>query len=402
MGKPPFIHRVKLRNYKSIARCDVELGPLAILVGPNGSGKSNFLDALQFTGAALRRPLDEVLRERGGMREVVRRSGEPADRFAVALDFALPGGAGKGHYGFELTTRKGGGVVVSKESCEVRHAGADGGRFCFTAQDGEVVESNLETPLPRLFPDRLGLVSISGLEEFRPVYDALSAMHCYRFDLDALRKPRPRQSGAVLDSPGGGNLPSALGDLEQNDPKKFQWLQRYMRMLVPGLEWVGRLEIPAVEMETIQFTQQVVDWDNPKIFTAVNMSDGTLQALAVLTALLQGGDGPPSLIGLSEPERALHPAVAGILWYALDEGAECRQVLTTTHSAELLEPKEVPADVILATHSEAGKTEIGPIIASSRKILQDRMTSAGELLRQKGRLTPSENDRYVPCVSDLV
>ena len=42
MPKPPFLHRVKLRNYKSIARCDVELGPLGILVGPNGSGKSNF------------------------------------------------------------------------------------------------------------------------------------------------------------------------------------------------------------------------------------------------------------------------------------------------------------------------------------------------------------------------
>ncbi len=42
MSKPPFINRVKLRNYKSIAQCDVSLGPLAILVGPNGSGKSIF------------------------------------------------------------------------------------------------------------------------------------------------------------------------------------------------------------------------------------------------------------------------------------------------------------------------------------------------------------------------
>ena len=49
MSRPPFLTRVKLRNYKSIARCDVELGPLAILVGPNAAGKSNFLDALAFT-----------------------------------------------------------------------------------------------------------------------------------------------------------------------------------------------------------------------------------------------------------------------------------------------------------------------------------------------------------------
>lgn len=402
MGKPPFIHRVKLRNYKSIARCDVELGPLAILVGPNGSGKSNFLDALALTRQALYHTLDHALRERGGMREVLRRSGEPADRLAVALDFALPGGAGQGHYDFELTTGKGGGVAVSKESCEVRYSGADGGMFCFTAHDGEIVASNLEYPLPRVFPDRLALVSISSLEEFRPVYDALVAMRFYRFDLDGLRKPMPQQSGPLLlDSPGGHNLPAVLGNLERDDPKQFQRLQHHMRLIVPGLEWVGRLEIPSVALETVQFTQQIVDWDNPRIFTAVNMSDGALQALAVLTALLQGGADAPSLIGLSEPERALHPAIAGVLWYMLDDGAYRSQVLATTHSAELLDPKEVPAAAILATHSEAGKTQIGPIVASSRKILQNRMTSAGELLRQSS-LTPSENALYMPCVSDIL
>jgi predicted ATPase len=47
-GAVPFISRLRLKNYKSIAQCDVRLGPLTILVGPNGSGKSNFLDALEF------------------------------------------------------------------------------------------------------------------------------------------------------------------------------------------------------------------------------------------------------------------------------------------------------------------------------------------------------------------
>ena len=42
------ISRVRIENYKSIARCDVRLGPLTFLVGRNGAGKSNFLDALRF------------------------------------------------------------------------------------------------------------------------------------------------------------------------------------------------------------------------------------------------------------------------------------------------------------------------------------------------------------------
>jgi len=41
---PPYLTRVKLTNYRSIASCDVRLSALTFLVGPNGAGKSNFLD----------------------------------------------------------------------------------------------------------------------------------------------------------------------------------------------------------------------------------------------------------------------------------------------------------------------------------------------------------------------
>ena len=67
MSDPTLITRVVLKNYKSIARCDVRLRPLMFLVGPNGSGKSNFLDALRFVSDALNTSLDHALRDRGGI-----------------------------------------------------------------------------------------------------------------------------------------------------------------------------------------------------------------------------------------------------------------------------------------------------------------------------------------------
>ena len=103
MSKAPFIRRVRLRNYKSIGRCDIRLGPLAILVGPNGSGKSNFLDALALTRQALDMTLDHALRERGGINEVRRRSGGHPSNFAIELHFTLPDGLTQGLYGFEIT-----------------------------------------------------------------------------------------------------------------------------------------------------------------------------------------------------------------------------------------------------------------------------------------------------------
>ncbi|MBI2914126.1 MAG: AAA family ATPase, partial [Chloroflexi bacterium] len=58
MAKAVAISRVSLRNYKSIARCSVNLRSLVFFVGANGSGKSNFLDALRFVAESLNTSLD--------------------------------------------------------------------------------------------------------------------------------------------------------------------------------------------------------------------------------------------------------------------------------------------------------------------------------------------------------
>jgi recombinational DNA repair ATPase RecF len=63
--KPPFLRRVRIRGYKSIAFCDVALQPLTILVGRNASGKSNFLDALAFLRDALDEGVNSALHKHG-------------------------------------------------------------------------------------------------------------------------------------------------------------------------------------------------------------------------------------------------------------------------------------------------------------------------------------------------
>src|SRR5438105_13202162 len=76
LTKPPFLRRVRIRGYKSIALCDVRLQPLTILVGRNGSGKSNFLDALAFLRDVMKVGVAEAvkIRPRGGWSSLVCRS----------------------------------------------------------------------------------------------------------------------------------------------------------------------------------------------------------------------------------------------------------------------------------------------------------------------------------------
>src|SRR5437899_5807224 len=68
--KPPFLRRVHIRGYKSIAFCDVTLEPLTILVGRNASGKSNFVDALAFLRDLMDMRTTEAVNKRNGWRAI--------------------------------------------------------------------------------------------------------------------------------------------------------------------------------------------------------------------------------------------------------------------------------------------------------------------------------------------
>ncbi|VFR25501.1 hypothetical protein AMP9_1962 [plant metagenome] len=112
------------------------------------------------------------------------------------------------------------------------------------------------------------------------------------------------------------------------------------------------------------------------------MSDGTLRALGVLTALLQSNiDFTPTLVAVEEPETALHPAASAALRDALRRASEDTQVIVTSHSPDLLNDDSVGPDCLLAVLSEGGETKIAPIDGAARKLMQDHLFSAGELLR---------------------
>src|SRR5262245_34714916 len=87
--KPPFLRRVRIRGYKSIAFCDVSLEPLTILVGRNAAGKSNFLDALAFLRDIVKLGANEAVKRHGGAEAVLCRMQE--DRVVrVAIECAYP------------------------------------------------------------------------------------------------------------------------------------------------------------------------------------------------------------------------------------------------------------------------------------------------------------------------
>jgi len=371
------ITRVTLRNYRSIAACDVKLAPLTVLVGPNGSGKSNFLDALRFVAESLRFSLDHALRGRGGIQDVRRHSGGHPKDLHIRLDFRLR--EATGWYAVRIGALPERGHVLKREECRVFPVDAALGQDYYRVEAGAVIESSLRHP-PASSGDRLYLVAVSGMKAFRPVYDALEGMTFHNLNPDRIREMQPPHPGDSLERD-GSNLASVLARLGTTSPKRTEQLVRYLGRIVPGV--IGIETRMFGDRLALEFRQRVRGAAHPWRFRANNMSDGTLRALGVLVALFQvGANGSPNpkVVGIEEPESALHPGASGVLVSALRVASEWAQVLVTSHSTELLD-EELPADSILAVHAEEGETHIGPVDEVGESALRDRLFSAGELLR---------------------
>lgn len=379
MRVPPFISRVVLRNYRSVGQCDVELGPLTYLVGANGAGKSNFVDALHLVSDALTNSLDQALSLRGGLAEVRRRSSGHPTHFGIRLEFTLGGQAG--HYAFNIGSLKNRGFEVQTEECSL--GGRGKGPF-YRIERGQVTASS-EPTLPALTKDRLALVALSGLSAFRPIFDALTGMGFYNLNPKLMRELQKAQEGRLL-KPEGENIASVIGHLERVDAQALHVIEEYLQTVVPTVHAVKRVQVGP--METLEFRQDVPGARDPWRFAAQNMSDGTLRALGVLTALFQSNrDFAPTLIGIEEPETALHPAASAALREALGRASMHTQVIVTSHSPDLLDDASIQDDQILAVVSEAGETKLARIDPASREAIRKHLFSAGELLKL-GQLQP--------------
>ena len=378
-GQSIFLRRVALNNYLSIARCSVNLRSLNFLVGQNGAGKSNFLDALRFTADALNTSVEHALRERGGIGEVRRRSAGHPTNFGVRLEWVLPSGD-HGIYAFRIGAKPQGAFEVQQEVCTVNSANLGVESASYEVRSGQVHQCSLSSP-PAAAGDRLFLVAMSGQPEFRPLYDALLRMGFYNFNPDVIRELQSPDPGEVLSSD-GRNLASVLKRLADHSEEKLKLVVEMLGKVVPGITDASHKSVG--KKETLEFRQRVAGSQDAWRFDAENMSDGTLRALGVLVALFQ----PPAtdgrmvrLVGIEEPETALHPGAAAVLRSALFEASRTTQVIITSHSPDLLDDKIISADTIISVTSRAGETVLGSLDEASRESIRDHLFTAGELLR---------------------
>jgi predicted ATPase len=405
---PGMIRRITLQNYRSIAQCRVDLQPLTFLVGRNGAGKSNFLDAFQFVSDTQRLGLDQAVESRDGFDEIIHRSPEKAQSFAMRLDFTLADGR-EGHYSFAIEARADGEPVVKRQN----------GYVPASFESGEQEVSEIEIPnlavnygqdpsnaSNKKRQPNIHKFSLSEISEFVRILrenhpDKRQSAHLYKsgnifremFRKIAvynimplnLRKIQKARSGKIM----GNDGTNTVGAFQNLTPAFRERVVDYLCRIVPEVSDVLVKDLG--DYKTFEFVQK--NGDQEARFLASQMSDGTLRALGILLAAFQGigqdSKGGLGLVGLEEPEAGLHPAAVRVLLQALQHASEHRQILVTSHSPGLLDDWNIAASQVIAVDTVGGSTRLGPVDPAAVATMNDHLMTAGELLQQN-QLSPDK------------
>jgi predicted ATPase len=412
--KPPFLRRMRIRGYKSIAFCDVELQPLTILVGRNASGKSNFVDALAFLRDVLDEGANSALQEHGGASIFSQVTNTNRISFEVECDFPSYQMLCRSLYRVELALTVHKQIEIEQESLQLDDL-THGQRCGFRAGRGGVTWQGLdsfgeggyrriaaehdltnggEPGYPTLFdqyrPDR-PLLSVVGSQPFVDLAEGMRSIGCFNFHPESIRKLQPSIGSPALERD-GRNLPRAIEGLKEIEEDDLSRVKSYLAAIIPEIEGFDVVQLG--DFETIRFRQRTESGMSPLEFYASSMSDGTLRTLAALVAAFQIvlPYGYPSLVAIEEPETSLHPAAMRALVDALDEATGRTQILLTTHSAEMLDNPTIRPENVRVVQMIDSQTVIGPVDAASVNIVRRQLSTLGGLERDN-QLEPDLDDR---------
>jgi predicted ATPase len=378
----PVIRRLIVQGFRSIRSEVVDFDNPTFLVGRNGSGKSNLVEALAFLSNAMTAPLSEAFSWRGGGRLVCYGSSTTSEEWE---DRTLGLGIVLGKLSDEITSARYAiqiaatgarrpSYAVQKEQCIIyRHNGRTD-HFERTRNEG--FWSTIPGFEPRLAEDALAIRLLGGDARFAPVFKAIENIEYYSINPNMLRQWQAADSGSVLYAD-GSNAASVLQEIADHDQDDLQRICEIMEAIVPTLkrvdvkEYGGRLEL--------MFTQRWEDGPRELTLEASAMSDGTLRALGLLTAVYQNRI--PSLLAIEEPEATIHPGALGVILDVLHHASERTQVIVTTHSPEVLDAEWLEDRHIRTVTWQDGATHVTPLDAGAKETLQQHLMTAGELLR---------------------
>lgn len=314
-------------DFKGFAEAELDLDrtPVTVLVGRNGSGKSNAIEGVALLGALARGvELNEITDLGEGGRHELRGGLEDAIRFGQT-SFSLGADLSDGRR-YHLT---------------VTHRVSDG-----LLQDGApVVDSRIRQPAAVTFWEEelhQGGVQVASTKNRQANAHTVRAGLPVVIVVDPvpslMRSPEPLRVVPLART--GKNLSAVLYCLKVGSEEDQATLARLVSLLCD----LPEEPFDAIEFDEMRTPEGLVTDVRLRFVSnkgtqvdARLLSDGTLRALAILTALETAPEG--TIVVVEELDNAIHPSRIKRLLKASWETAERRKlkVLVTTHDTALLD-----------------------------------------------------------------
>lgn len=189
-------------------------------------------------------------------------------------------------------------------------------------------------------------------EYIKPIFEKES-WRVYHFH-DTGRMAKVKQEHNVVNNAAfqrdAGNLAAFLLRLRENYPQQYREIVSTVRIIVPFFDdFVLAPNESNQELIVLKWQKKGCD----DIFTASQLSDGTLRFICIATLLLQPEELMPSTIIVDEPELGLHPFAITVLAELVKSVSQRKQLILSTQSAELLNWFD-PEDAIVVDNGNQG------------------------------------------------
>jgi predicted ATPase len=333
-------------GFRSLRSVDLAPGRLTVLIGANGSGKSNLLSLLRMVPLMQTQSLRRFVGEAGGASALLHYGPRVTPQITLRLEFSQD--TGDNAYSARLGHAAGDSLIYLDETVEYRAP-------AWTApQVLSLGAGHAESRLDDAAQDPAHGTS-------RAVRWWLSRMNFFHVHdtspLSPLRQNSRQEDIHFLRSD-GSNLAAYLRELEsgQTESHRAAW-KRIVGLVRQVAPFIKTLQ-PALVVPSQATTSAVrLDWidERDQVFGPHHLSDGTLRALALITALAQPAERLPAFVSIDEPELGLHPAALAQLASLMRSVSGRCQVLLATQSPALLDFFE-PGEVAVADRCE-GETK---------------------------------------------
>jgi predicted ATPase len=371
------VSHLTAKNWRNFRKLDVNLRDRVFVVGPNASGKSNLLDIFRFLRDVARPEgggLQKALKDRGGVPKVRSLSARRYPEIEIEVQLSETSGS-------PALWRYALGIKQQSRASRLPYVSYE------RVWSGSKKLLDRPTAADERDPARLTqtyLEQIGSNADFREIARFFQRVTYLHLVPQLLRFADQIQGRTIEEDPfGQGFLERVARASETTRKTRLRSIEQALRIAVPQLKKLqftrddasGRPHLQAL----YSHWRKDAGWQKEDQF-----SDGTLRLIGLLWSLLESD----SLLLLEEPELSLNAAIVAQLAPLVHrlQKARKRQVIVSTHSADLLSDPGIDARelIVLSPVAEGTDVKSASDISDVRALLEAGLP-AGEAVLPKTR-----------------